>query len=319
MHSLAAALALLTVTLCGAGAGAQPFHAGIARLTVQDAVPFDTLVAYPTEAPEIPSRDGPFTIAASRDAQIASERRLPIVLFSHGGIGRSEAGPLVHQALITSLARRGFIVVAPFHPATSQPLEDRPRQMHKALDLVLTDQRFAAHADQARLGMIGFSYGGAVTLIAAGAIPSLAHLAAYCINRTDDPRACGGAPTSGASVPVYGRSADVLPLKAIVLLEPYGALFDREGLQVPQIPALLYRATQSDLANEGNVLAVAAALPRAPELKATPGGHFMFVDPCPPLVAREAPAICTDAPGIDRATFHTRLEADVAAFFEQAL
>jgi predicted dienelactone hydrolase len=282
-------------------------------------VPFEVLVAYPTEASEVPSQAGPFTIAASRDAPIAPGARFPIVLFSRGGGGRSEAGPLFHQGLITALARQGIIVVAPFHPATGRPLVDRPQQIHKALDLVLADPRFAQHADPARMGMIGFSYGGAVTLIAGGAIPSLAHLAAYCTNRTDDPRGCEGAPKAGASLPVYGKSADVLPLKAIVLLEPYGALFDRDGLQSLQMPALLYRAEQSDLGSEGNVFALAAALPRPPELKSTPGGHLIFLDPCPSVVEKEVPEACKDAPGVDRAAFHRRLEAEVAAFLEKTL
>jgi predicted dienelactone hydrolase len=319
MRLLAVALVFTLTALCDARADGPPFHAGVTRVTVQDAVPFEALIAYPTEASEAPTQSGAFAIAASRDAPIAPGARFPVVLFSHGGVGRTEAGPLVHQALITSLARRGFIVVAPFDPGTGRPLEDRPRQIRKALDLMLADPRFAAHADPARLGMIGFSYGGGVTLIAAGAVPSLAHLAAYCTNRTDDPRGCGGAPKAGAPVPTYGKSADVLPLKAIVLLEPYGALFDREGLRTPQMPVLLYRAEQSDLGAEGNILALAAALPRPPQMKSTPGGHFMFVDPCPSVVEKEAPTICRDAPGLDRAAFHKRLEADVAAFLERTL
>jgi predicted dienelactone hydrolase len=319
MRLLAVAFGALLATLCCARADALPFHAAVTRTTVQDIVPFDALIAYPTRASEASSRMGPFTIAASPDAPIASETRFPIVLFSHGGKGRSEAGPLVHQALIMSLARRGFIVVAPFHPDNGRPLEDKPRQIHKALEQVLADQRFSAHADQTRLGMIGFSYGGAVTLIAAGAVPSLAHLAAYCTNRTDDPRACGGAPTNGASVPVYGRSADVLPLKAIILLEPFGALFDQAGLQSLQVPTLLYRAEQSDLGSEGNIFALAAAFPRPPQMKSTSGGHFIFLDPCPAAIEREVPAVCKDPPGVDRAAFHKRLEAEVAAFLEQTL
>jgi predicted dienelactone hydrolase len=319
MRRLAVALVLLLATLYSARADEPPFHAGVTRITVQDAVPFDALIAYPTTANEASTQYGAFTVAATRDAPIAPATRFPIVLFSHGGIGRNEAGPLLHQDLILSLARRGYIVVAPFHPVTSQPPEDRPRQIRKALDLLLGDPRFAAHADQTRLGMIGFSYGGAVTLITAGAIPSLAHLATYCTNRTDDPRACTGAPRIGAPVPVYARAADVLPLKAIVLLEPYGALFDRAGVQSVHVPALLYRAEQSDLAGQGNVLALAADLPQPPEMKATPGSHFIFVDPCPSVVEKEAPAICKDAPGIDRAAFHKRLETDVAAFLEKTL
>src|SRR5689334_18156634 len=208
MRRLASALVLLLASLCGALADAPAFHAGFTLVTVPDAVPFDALIAYPTAAPEVPTQAGAFTIAATRDAPMAPGTRFPIVLFSHGGIERNETGPIVHGALITSLARRGFIVVAPFHPVTGRPPIDRPRQIHKALDLMLADPRFAAHADPARLGMIGFSYGGAVSLIAAGAVPSLAHLAAYCTNRADDPRGCGGAPANGAPVPNFARSAD---------------------------------------------------------------------------------------------------------------
>jgi predicted dienelactone hydrolase len=147
------------------------------RVTVQDVVPFDALVAYPTDAAEVSFQDGPYSIAATRDAPIASGARFPVVLFSHGGGGTLKAGgsSLPYAALATSLAREGFVVVAPFHPGSNQPreaLEDRPRQIHKALNATFADPRFATHADPNRLGMMGFSYGGAVALIVAGATPS---------------------------------------------------------------------------------------------------------------------------------------------------
>src|SRR5262249_55421717 len=112
MRLLAIALIVLSASLSCARADGPPFHAGATRVTVQDRVPFEALIAYPTEASEVPTQSGAFTIVASRDAPIALGARFPIVLFSHGGNGRSGAGPLIHQALITSLARRGFIVVA---------------------------------------------------------------------------------------------------------------------------------------------------------------------------------------------------------------
>jgi predicted dienelactone hydrolase len=206
---------MLTLLVAGtSSAQAEPrrFHAGITRITVQDVVPFDALVAYPTDAVEAPFQDGLFTITASRDAQIASGARFPIVLFSHGGGGTIKAGgsPVPYAALLTSLAREGFVVIAPFHPGSKRPreaLEDRPRQIHKALDAILADPRFTTHADPNRLGMIGFSYGGAVTLIVAGAAPSLAHLAAYCRDRADDPMACDGVPTDGSLANAVGKIA----------------------------------------------------------------------------------------------------------------
>lgn len=317
-------LALLVAGI-SAEADAQPFKASVTRITVQDAIPFDALVAYPTDVAELSFQDGPYIVAAGRDAPIAPGARFPIVLFSHGGGGTIKTGgtPLPYADLLTSLAREGFIVVAPFHPGSKLPreaLEDRPRQIHRALDAVLADPRFAAHADPNRLGMTGFSYGGAVTLIIAGAAPSLAHLAVYCRNRTDDPMACDGIPTDGSLANAVGRrSPDALAVKALVLLEPWGSLFDRTGLMSLDMPTLLYRAESSALQADGNILALAEALPHPPRLQTVPGGHFIFFGPCPPALEADAPAVCKDAPGIDRAAIHRRIKVDIGDFLRRNL
>jgi len=324
MRALFLVLALL-VAGTSAQADPQRFRAGITRITVQDAVPFDALVAYPTDAAEVSFQDGPFTITASRDAQIASGTRSPVILFSHGGGGTIKAGgsPFPYAALLTSLAREGFVVIAPFHPGSKRPreaLEDRPRQIHKALDAMLADPRFATHADPNRLGMMGFSYGGAVALIVAGGAPSLAHLAAYCRDRTDDPMACDGVPTDGSLANAVGtRSADALAVKTLVLLEPFGSLFGRDGLTSVDMPTLLYRAESSALKAEGNIIALAAALPHPPRQETVPGGHFIFFGPCPPAVEAEAPAACKDAPRVDRASVHRRIEGEIGYFLRRNL
>ena len=325
IRALFLVLALLVASAPSAQADPQRFHAGIARINVQDVVPFDAAVVYPTGVAEVPIQDGPFIIAASRDAPIATGAPFPVVLFSHGGGGTLKAGgsPLPYAALLTSLAREGFVVVAPFHPGSKHPgeaREDRPRQIHKVLTAMLADPRFATRADPSRLGMMGFSYGGAVALIAAGAIPDLAHLAAYCRDRTDDPKACDGVPTDGSLANVVGkRSPDALAMKALVLMEPWGALFDRNGLTSLNMPTLLYRAEGSDLKAEGNIHALAAALPHPPRQETVPGGHFIFVDPCPPALEAEAPAACKDAPAVDRAAVHRRIEIEIGDFLRRKL
>jgi predicted dienelactone hydrolase len=221
------------------------------------------------------------------------------------------------------LAREGFVVVAPFHPGSKRPreaLEDRPRQIHKALDAMQGDPRFATHADPNRLGMMGFSYGGAVALIVAGAAPSLAHLAAYCRDRTDDPMACDGVPSDGSLANAVGkRSPDALAVNALILMEPWGALFDRDGLTSVDMPTLLYRAGGSNLKADGNIIALAATLPRPPRQETVPGGHFIFVDPCPAVVEAVAPAACRDSAGVDRAAVHRRIETEIASFLRQHL
>jgi predicted dienelactone hydrolase len=251
---------------------------------------------------------------ASRDAPVAAGARFPVILFSHGGGGPGT--PLVHGDLLLHLARQGFIVIAPFHPATAQPFVDRPRQIHKALDSVLADPLFSKRADPDRIGMAGFSFGGAVTLIVAGASINLAHLSAYCHDHADDVRACDGIATDGswAKVPPAKKSDDAFPLKALVLLEPYGAPFERTGLGSLDLPILIYSASQSDLSPAGNALALAKALPRPPQQVAVPGSHFVFVDPCSPIFAARAPEVCSDPPGTDRAAIHQRFRREISDF-----
>jgi predicted dienelactone hydrolase len=315
----AMALALLAIGISFAHADPRSFYAGVTRITVQDTMPFDALIAYPTGVPEAPFQAGPFTIAASRDAAIASGGPFPVILFSHGN-GRRGGSPLIHGNLLTALAREGFIVIAPYHPGTKRPLQARPRQIRQALDAVLADKRFAAHADPKRIGMIGFSFGSAVALITAGAAPNLAHLSAYCRNRTDDPRACGGVPTNiPPTDAIVRKSADALPVKALVLMEPFGAPFERNGLKAVDMPTLIFRAANSDLQAESNILALARGLPRPPRQVTVPGGHFVFVDPCPAMLANEAPAVCKDAPRVDRAAIHRQIEAEIADFLHRYL
>jgi len=314
LRSLICSLLLVVVGISTASADPRSFHAGIVRITVQDTTPFDALIAYPTEAAEVSVEEGPFRLLASRDAPVAAGARFPVILFSHGGGGPGT--PLVHRDLLLHLARQGFIVIAPFHPATAQPFVDRPRQIHKALDSVLADPRFSKHAAPDWIGMAGFSFGGAVTLIVAGATIDLAHLSAYCHDHADDSRACDGIATDGswAKVPPGRKSDDALPLKALVLLEPYGALFERKGLGSLDLPILIYSASQSDLRAEGNALALAKALPRPPQQVAVPGSHFVFVDPCSPIFAARAPEVCSDPPSTDRAAIHQRFRREISDF-----
>jgi predicted dienelactone hydrolase len=316
LRSLILGLALVVAGISTAWADPPPFRAGVTRIAVQDTTPFDALIAYPTEAAEVSVEEGPIRLLASRDARVAAGARFPVVLFSHGGNGPGT--PLVHRDLLLHLARGGFIVIGPFHPGTAQPFVDRPRQIHKALDSVLADPRFSKHADPDRIGMAGFSFGGAVTLLVAGARIDLAHLSAYCRDHADDTRACEGIATDGswAKVPPSRKSDDALPLKALVLLEPYGAPFDQKSLGSLDLPILIYSASQSDLRAEGNALAVAKALPRPPQQAAVPGSHFVFVDPCSPILAARAPQVCGDPPGTDRAAIHQRVRREIADFLQ---
>lgn len=291
------------------------------RLAVAEATPFDALVAYPTEAAETPLREGQglSRLTAARDARVAGQQRFPVILFSHGS-GRGAGTPLLLGDLLLSLARAGFVVVAPFHTGGDRPFVLRPHQMRSAFDAMLADARFAGHADPARLGAMGFSFGGAVALLSAGARLDLAHLAAYCRDHRDDPRACEGVPTDGSLDAVPPRaSQDALAVKALVLLEPYGAPFSAQAVGTLDRPVLIYRALQSDLGAEGNILALARALPRRPQPVEIPGSHFVFADSCPADPGTRPAELCYDPPGVDRLAVQQRVRQEIVAFLRANL
>ena len=147
----------------------RSFHAGIARITVQDTTPFDALIAYPTEAAEVSVEEGLFRLSASRDAPVAA--------------GRASLSSCFHTAAAGARGRRWFIAIFCFTSrgkvsSSSRRSIPQPSSLssigrdtiHKALDAALADPRFSNRADPDRIGMVGFSFGGAVTLIVAGAI-----------------------------------------------------------------------------------------------------------------------------------------------------
>jgi predicted dienelactone hydrolase len=271
---------------------------------------------------EQPWQVGPFAIPASQNAAIAPGR-FPVVLLSHGG-GKSGGSPLLLRDLSANLARHGFIVVAPFHGKTRFP--GRALQIKAAFFAMMADPRFTPHAVPEKLGMLGFSLGGAVALDVAGGVPNFRQLAAYCSAHPwdiqscnagpgDDSNAAGAAqtqPAAGALTPLH------LPVKALVLLDPFAVLFDREGLKLVNMPVLLFRPKQSKQGEE-NTIVLVTALPQVPTLRYVPGGHFIFADICAQALRTEAPEVCDDPQGVDRAAVHAEVEAQTVKFFHDNL
>lgn len=73
----------------------------------------------------------------------------------------------------------------------------RPLQVTRAWDTARTAPRFTPHIDAARLSMLGFSLGTAVTLERADAIADTTHLVAYCVAQPTDVMSCDHAPDGG--------------------------------------------------------------------------------------------------------------------------
>ncbi|MFC7452563.1 alpha/beta hydrolase family protein [Insolitispirillum peregrinum] len=321
-------LMVICGVVCSAEVMASPFHAGIAKLAVPAAAAaVEAVVWYPTEAEESRWQAGPFDVAATLDAPMAAGR-FPVVLVSHGRRG----GSLNHRELAASLAREGFVVVAPTHVgdaagkplarSQAQVLMDRPQQASAALEALLHDDRFASRADPDRVGMIGYSAGGYTALVLAGAKPDFVLADRYCktLSGTED-GACRAGGSASVSAELASWIAPTEPrLKALVLLDPLAIMFDAAALAPVGIPVLLYRPQDdSYMAAAGNALMLAHALPTAPQLAVVSGRHFVFVDPCPDTVAAEVPLVCRDQPGVDRVAIHRRLEREIATFLAATL
>jgi hypothetical protein len=222
------------------------------------------------------------------------------------------------RAVVSFGPARPFVVIAPFH-GTSRLLQ-RPFQIREAVDEVTADPRFKPHVDATRLGMIGFSFGTAVTLMLAGATPDFAHLDACCDAHPTDVMSCDHAPGGGGrrtSAPPAGAKMPLpppLPLKAIVLLDPFGALFSCDHLTSVTMPVLQFRPDHSQLPGEENSAGLAASLPRHSQLQIVPGTHFIFVDVCSPRMQTAASEACQDPPGVDRAAIHAIVERQIVWF-----
>jgi predicted dienelactone hydrolase len=310
---------LLVCSARYAGADNNPFHAGIVRVKASSDPASEVLVWYPTRTVEIPWRIGPFVIPAGRNADVAPGM-FPIVLLSHGG-GISGGSPLLLGDISGSLARQGFIVVAPFHGKAG--LHDRSLQLRSALGAVLADPRFKPHADSARLGALGFSLGGAVALELAGAVPNAAHLVDYCGAHPDDAMSCGHAPdASDGSVAHSSPTAQIqapaskarLNLKAIVLLDPFAVPYQKDELTAVTTPVIVFRPDRSELPGEANAIGLKSELPKLPQYEMVSGGHFIFADVCEPALVAAAPEVCGDPPGVERSAVHITVERQIGDF-----
>jgi hypothetical protein len=43
------------------------------------------------------------------------------------------------------------------------------------------------------------------------------------------------------------------------------------------------------------------------------------MDPCPPALVDEVPAVCRDAPGVDRVAIHRQIEGEISDFLRRSL
>ncbi len=314
---------------------------GFSRILVPDGTdpPLEVGIWYPTAAVPRPTRIGLFTQQVAPEAPVEGApvegapvegapvggSRLPLVVILHG-----QSGDFVGHG-DTALALAGFVAAALTHTGDNYrdqsralDMAARPRQLHVLVDAMIGHWAGGV-VDASRVGAFGFSSGGFTVLTLAGGNPRLSLVGPHCEAHPDffDCRLIAAHRQAGTpAVAAPAHFTHDVRIRAIVVAAPaLGFTFMPHGLDGVTIPVQLWRAGDDDiLPSPLYAEAVAAALPRPPEMHVVPHArHYDFLAPCPDALARIAPAICTSEAGFDRAAFHRSFDTEVVAFFTHAL
>jgi predicted dienelactone hydrolase len=307
----------------GAWAHAAGFQGGHAA--DPEGKPLEIGIWYPSSAPVTAIAMGPTTMKVAVSGPVRGES-LPLVVISHGNGGFH----LSHFDTAISLADAGFIVVAVTHTgdnyadqSRSTYVMDRPRQISRVLDHMLSAWDGHALIDPARIGMFGFSSGGFTALASIGGVPDFTRIGPMCAQHPGD-YACQliGRTSGNATAASIAQTNDVADsrIKAAVVVAPaLGFTFGPEGLKNIKVPVQLWRAENDVIVPHPRYAeAVRLALPQAPDYHVVPNaGHFDFLAPCSSALAAVAPSICASAAGFDRASFHVGFNDAVVAFLSK--
>lgn len=326
---------LLTLAASLAIAGSSAHAAGFQHGAAADpqGKPLEIGIWYPSPAAVRPLAIGRTTMNIAVNGSIQGTD-LPLVVVSHG-TGGSFLG---HLDTAIALADAGFVVATVTHTgdnyadqSRSLDIMDRPRQISRVIDHMLTRWNDRTSIDPARIGMFGFSAGGFTTLASIGGVPDLAKIGPMCrqypgdfacqlVAKSDRP----AARSEAAGVVAGGEAAGVADarIKAAVVAAPaLGFTFAPDGLRNIKVPVQLWRAEDDTiLPHPRYAEAVRLSLPQAPDYHVVPNaGHFDFLAPCSDALASLVPVICASAPSFDRVAFHTSFNATVVGFFRKTL
>lgn len=314
-----AAMATMLAGTCVHAAGFQP---GVAA--DPSGKPLVIGIWYPSQTIAKPVSMGPTTMTIASNAPV-NGKALPMIVMSHG-TGGSYLG---HFDTAIALADAGFVVVAMNHTgdnyadqSRSVDIMDRPRQVSRVIDHMLSSWEGRAAIDPQRVGMFGFSSGGFTTLAIIGGVPDFTQIGPMCKQYPSD-FACQLMAKSESPVVALATLAvaDARIKAAVVAAPALGFTFTPEGLKNVKVPVQLWRAENDVVVPHPRYAeAVRLALPSAPEYHVVPNaGHYDFLAPCSDALASIAPAICTSPAGFDRPAFHVGFDSEVVKFFEKTL
>jgi predicted dienelactone hydrolase len=339
-------LALIGLLIPLAALGHAVSGVGFAAIRVHDPVNGGTMpgyVFYPSAEAKGVTWRGPYELDATPNAAPIPGAK-PLVMISHGH-GGSDLG---HHDLATYLASHGFIVAAITHPKDNfhdssgdghaVVLVGRPIQISAALSHLLRSPRWRPLIDPDRIGVAGFSNGGYTSLLLVGAVPRFTRVIRHCRLHPDDRNICVPLARLQARSARDGRTLEQMAsalqrslhrwgntddprVKAAFVMAPSGSFFGAAGLAHIDRPVFLYYAQDDQvLLPRYNALHVAPLIKTLVGTRMIPkAGHYVFLSPCSPELARDYPEICKDPPGVDRVLLHRQINAAALAFFRKTL
>jgi predicted dienelactone hydrolase len=273
--------------------------------------------------------------------------RFPLVVLSHGSGGRVQG----MAWLASELAKAGFIVAGPNHPGTTSgdstpadtpKLWERTQDISAVIDAMTADPTWRSVVDGDKVGVVGFSLGGAAAMEIAGARASLDAYAHYCdeYKKWDCAWYAGGIGYRNDAV-VHVDKLDLRTIdkarfdqsnldrrvKAAVLVDPGLALaFDAESLKAIKIPMDFINLGSANTIPLGVIADKLAALtPRGTYATVEGAIHFSFLQECKPGAAEmlkeagEVDPICADGGGRSRADLHAELVGLIRGDLERSL
>ena len=217
----------------------------------------------------------------------------------------------------------------------------RPIQVSATITYLLHSSRWKALINPEKIGAAGFSAGGYTVLMLVGAMPQFNRIISFCRKHPDDTipgSICSAENKLKVEAEKQGRTIEQMMIvlqhslhrwgntddprvKAIFAMAPFSEVFDKAGLAHVNRPVFLYYA-QNDrhLRPRYNALHIASLIKTLVGIKMVPGaGHYVFLAPCTPELARNAPVICQSRPGVNRVAVHREIDATALTFFRETL
>lgn len=339
----------LFLALAGPSAAAEVGVRDIAVPSTQRGGDLAVTIWYPTEAEGktvLVGDNGLFDGAPAIADAPFGQGRFPLILLSHGSGSRVQA----MSWLATALAKAGFVVAGPNHPGTtsgdSLPAETvkqwlRTQDLSTIIDALEADAQWSAVIDKDRIGVLGFSVGGATAMELSGARADLEAYARYCdANSTGDCAwyARGVAYVGGKRTEVekldlrkidrqlFEQSNLDGRIKSAVLVDPgLAPAYTLQSLQAIAIPMQFINLGGAGTIAEGIIAdGLAKTVQNGSYTLIDGADHFSFLPVCKPggqallTEEREVDPICTDA-GRPRGEIHDQITGLVTDVFERTL